>query len=195
MPRLTNPDPADLQLHELCTVHVTQPDLLSAIVRPSTSRSRRQGMLDYPIPSLLSNPICTNFSFLCIAYQLHKTGMPIPETDGRSDFDSNGGCIPDLVWEQSGRESVPAVAGVVYRIWARRIAGARPGRTVESVSWGGCEGGHKAGPYGNLMGLAGRGLAGHLRLGTCYEYRHQVGEACCWGGRCGGGAPAQGRAE
>ena len=31
------------------------------------------------------------------------------------------------------------------RLWARRSAGARPGRTVESVSWGGCEGRHKAG--------------------------------------------------
>ena len=27
------------------------------------------------------------------------------------------------------------------------------------------------------MGLAGRGLAGHLRLGTCFEYRHPVDEA------------------
>ncbi|MCY4081291.1 MAG: hypothetical protein OXF54_13700 [Caldilineaceae bacterium] len=26
-------------------------------------------------------------------------------------------------------------------------------RTVESVSWGGCEGRHKAGTYGDLMGL------------------------------------------
>ena len=143
-------------------------------------------MLDYPIPSLLSNPICTNFSFLCIAYQLHKTGMPIPETDGRSDFDSNGGCIPDLVWEQSGRESVPAVAGVVYRIWARRIAGARPGRTVESVSWGGCEGGHKAGPYRELTGLKERSVANPSRAGTCSNMdtrsaRHVVGEGALRG--------------
>ena len=27
------------------------------------------------------------------------------------------------------------------------------------------------------MGLAGRGLAGHVRIGTCYEYRHPVDEA------------------
>ena len=46
-----------------------------------------------------------------------------------------------------------------------------------------------AGAYGDLMGLAGRGLAGHLRLGTCYEYRHQVGEACCWGGGVAGAEP------
>ena len=32
--------------------------------------------------------------------------------------------------------------------------------------WGGCEGRHKAGTYRELMGLAGRGLAGHVRLGT-----------------------------
>ena len=104
-------------------------------------------------------------------------------------------CIPDLGWEQSGGESAPAVAGAVYRLWARRSAGARSGRTVESVSWGGCEGRHKAGTYGDLMGLGGRGLAGHFRLGTRHQYRHQVDEACCWGGRCGGGAPAQGRAD
>ena len=58
------------------------------------------------------------------------------------------GCVPDLGWEQAGGESVPAVAGVVDRLWARRSAGARPGRTVESVSWGGCEGRHVAGTYG-----------------------------------------------
>ena len=54
-------------------------------------------------------------------------------------------CIPDSVWERSGGESAPAVAGVVYRLWARRSAGAWSGRTVESVSWGGCEGRHMAG--------------------------------------------------
>ena len=27
------------------------------------------------------------------------------------------------------------------------------------------------------MGLAGRGVAGHVRIGTCYEYRHPVDEA------------------
>ncbi len=37
--------------------------------------------------------------------------------------------------------------------------------------------GARAGTYGDLMGLAGRGRAGHLRLGTCYEYRHPVDEA------------------
>ena len=72
-------------------------------------------------------------------------------------------CIPDLGWEQSGGESVPAAAGVVYRLWARRSAGARPGRTAAFFSWGGCEGRHKTGTYGDLMGLAGPGRAGHLR--------------------------------
>ena len=83
--------------------------------------------------------------------------------------DISNGCIPALGWEQSGGESVPAVAGVVYRLLARRSVGSRSGRTVESVSWGGCESRHMAGTYGDLMGLAGRGLAGHLRFGTCYE--------------------------
>ena len=102
---------------------------------------------------------------------------------GRQEF------IADLGWEQSGGESVTAVAGVAYRLWARRSAGARPGRTVASVSWGGCEGRHKAGTYGRLMGLAGHGLAGFLRLGTCYEYRHQVDEACCRRGGVAGAEP------
>ena len=66
-------------------------------------------------------------------------------------------------------ESLPGVVGVVCRMWARRSAGGRPGRTVESVSWGGCEGRNRAGTYGDLMGLAGRGLAELLRHGTRYE--------------------------
>ena len=99
------------------------------------------------------------------------------------------GCMPDLGREQSGGESVPAVAETIYRLWARRSAGARPGRTAASVSWGGCEGRHKAGSCGDLMGLAGLGLARHLRLGTCYEYRHQVGKACCWPGALRGRSP------
>ena len=73
--------------------------------------------------------------------------------------DIGNGYIPALGWEQFGGESVPAVAGVVYRLLARRSAGARSGRTVESVSWGVCEGIHMAGTCGDLMGLAGRGLA------------------------------------
>ena len=45
------------------------------------------------------------------------------------------------------------MAEFVYRILERRRAGARFGRTVESVSWGWCEGRHRAGTYGDLMGL------------------------------------------
>ena len=92
-------------------------------------------------------------------------------------------------WEQSGGESVPAVAGIVYCHLARRSAGARPGRTVASVSWGGCEDRDKAGTYGDLIGLAGGGLAELLRHGTCYEKRHQVGEACCRRGGVAGAEP------
>ena len=51
------------------------------------------------------------------------------------------------------------------------------------------KGRHKAGTYGDLMGLAGRGLAEFFRLGTCYECRHQVGEACCWPGALRGRSP------
>ncbi len=81
-----------------------------------------------------------------------------------------------------------AVAEVDKRLLARRSAGPRPGLTVESVSWA-CEGRHKAGTYGEYVGLGGRGLARHLRLGTCYESRHQVGEACCRRGGVAGAEP------
>ena len=63
-----------------------------------------------------------------------------------------------------------------------------PGRTVETVSWA-CESRHMAGTYGEYMGLAGRGLAEFFRLGTCYESRHQVGEACCRRGGVAGAEP------
>ena len=46
-----------------------------------------------------------------------------------------------------------------------------------------------AGTYRDLMGLAGRGLAGPVRLGTCYEYRHPVDEACCRRGGVAGAEP------
>ena len=99
----------------------------------------------------------------------------------------SSGCEADLGSRQSGAGITTAVAGVVCRLWARRSAGARPGRTVASVSWGWYEGRHRAGAYGGLMGLAGRGRAGHLRLGTCYEYRHPVDEAV--GGALRGRSP------
>ena len=70
---------------------------------------------------------------------------------------------------------MPAVAEIVYRLLERRMAGARPG----PVDWRGCEGRHKACPYGDLMGLAGRGLAKLSRLDTCHQCRHPVVEACC----------------
>ena len=59
---------------------------------------------------------------------------------------------------------------------------------MESVSWE-CEGRHEAGPYGEYIGLGGRGLGKLVRLGTCYEYRHQVGEACCRRGGVAGAEP------
>ncbi len=48
---------------------------------------------------------------------------------------------------------------------------------------------HKAGTYGDPMGPAGRGLAGHLRLGTCHQCRHTVGEGCCRRGGVAGAEP------
>ncbi len=57
-------------------------------------------------------------------------------------------------------------------------------------SLGETQGRHEAGTQGDLMGLAGRGLAGHFRLGTCYEYRHPVDEARHGlGGALRGGSP------
>ena len=58
-----------------------------------------------------------------------------------------------------------------------------------AVQFGAGKGGHEGGTYGDLMGLAGRGLARHFRIGTCYEYRHQVGEACCRRGGVAGAEP------
>ena len=60
-----------------------------------------------------------------------------------------------------------------------------PDCTVESVTWG-CEGRHKASPYGEYIGLAGRGLAKLFRLGTRYDRdtrsaRHVVGEGALRG--------------
>ena len=46
-----------------------------------------------------------------------------------------------------------------------------------------------AGTYGDLMGLAGRGLAGHIRLGTRHKWRHPADEACCWPGALRGRSP------
>ena len=99
------------------------------------------------------------------------------------------GCIPDFgvgtVWRGIGASG----GWNCYRLWARRSVGAGPGRTLASVSWGGCEGRHRAGTKGDPMRLAGRGLAGHFRLGTCHHYRHQVGEACCRRGGVAGAEP------
>ena len=56
----------------------------------------------------------------------------------------------------------------------------------------GCEGRNKADAYGDLLGLAGRGLAGHVRLGTCYRYRHPVDEGWFRGGVAGAEPPHKG---
>ena len=70
-------------------------------------------------------------------------------------------------------------------MWGMRGGGVRYCDPAHS----GAQGRHKAGTYGDLMGLAGRGLARRLRLGTCYEYRDQVGEACCRRGGVAGAEP------
>ena len=51
------------------------------------------------------------------------------------------------------------------------------------------EGRHKAGTSVVHIGLGGRGRAKPVRVGTCYEYRHQVGEACCRRGGVAGAEP------
>ena len=83
---------------------------------------------------------------------------------------------------------MPAVAGIVSHLWARRSAGAWPGLTVESVSWA-CEGRHKAGTYRELTGLKERSVVNPTRAGTRPESRHQVGEACCRRGGVAGAEP------
>ena len=71
------------------------------------------------------------------------TKASLPETGVGGQMQRAKECILDWGWEQSGGEAAPGAAGAVYRLWARRSAGARPGRTGESVSLGGCEGRHK----------------------------------------------------
>ena len=71
------------------------------------------------------------------------------------------GCVPVLGRKVSGGECA-AAGDIVFRLLAGHRAGTRARRECRSVVCG---------------GLAGRGPAGHLRLGTCNEYRHQVDEA------------------
>ena len=63
------------------------------------------------------------------------------------------------------------------------------GLIVGSVDWKVCEGSHKACPYRILIGLEGPGSKKLARMDTCYEYRHTVDEACCWGGGVAGAEP------
>ncbi|MDE0310619.1 MAG: hypothetical protein OXI52_00025, partial [Caldilineaceae bacterium] len=81
-----------------------------------------------------------------------------------------------------------AVAEYDKLLLARRSAGARPGLTVESVSWA-CESRHKASPYGEYVGLAGRGLAKLFRLGTCYDRDTRSARRVVGEGALGGGGP------
>ena len=60
---------------------------------------------------------------------------------------------------------------------------------VEAPLNGGQRAGARPAPTGDMMETAGRGLAKFFRLGTCYEYRHQVGEACCRRGGVAGAEP------
>ena len=54
--------------------------------------------------------------------------------------------------------------------------------------WG-AQGRHKSGTCGDLMGLAGRGLARHLRFGTDINVDTRFGEACCRRGGVAGAEP------
>ena len=79
---------------------------------------------------------------------------------------------------------------------ARTWAGTRPAPTgTVSVRWGGRGvwtvgvGRRKAWPYGDLKGLEGLGWVNLVRLGTCYECRHEVGEGCCRRGGVAGAEP------
>ncbi len=83
---------------------------------------------------------------------------------------------------------MPVVAGIVCRLLQRRRAAAKPSLTGRSVDWGG-QGWHKTGPRGEVMGLAGRGLAKHLLFGTVTNVDTRFGEACCRRGGVAGAEP------
>ena len=84
------------------------------------------------------------------------------------------------------------MAGVVYLVWARRSAGAGPGRTVESFSLGVCEGRHKACPYRELTGLKERSVANPSRAGTCYDSDTRSARHVFGGGVAGAEPPHKG---
>jgi len=114
------------------------------------------------------------------------------------------GCGVGTVW----RGIVPAVDEIVYRLLERLRAGAKPGFAWGHVDKGGTgqaqglplperwgDGGDTADGGGGQA----QGLPLLERLGGIMLARHLAGEACTgWlarAGRCGGAAPAQGRAE
>ena len=98
---------------------------------------------------------------LCGCWIHYGRALPCASSRGRSVGASQNRDGNSLAGNQCQRW-----LGVACRLWARRSAGARSGRTVESVTWGGCEGRHKAGSCWDLEGPAGRGLTGQGRLGT-----------------------------
>ena len=67
-----------------------------------------------------------------------------------------------------------ALAEIVYRLSGKGRAGTRARRECRS---------------GICGGQAGRGLAGHFRLGTRHQCRHTVDEACCRRGGVAGAEP------
>ena len=75
--------------------------------------------------------------------------------------------------------------------WLGTRAGTRPAPTgaFEGKGGDGAGGGRRQGQGRHLRGFGGAGGVGWgssvgWALGQCW---HQVDEACCWGGRCGGG--------
>ena len=110
--------------------------------------------------------------------------------------------IPVLGWEWLGADLGAAVVEIVPGL--RREAEQVSGLAVSQGTLNGgtrasggkmratlkaCEGRHKAGADGELKGTADRGLAKLGRTGTCRQSRHQVDEACCWGGALRGRSP------
>ena len=60
---------------------------------------------------------------------------------------------------------------------------------LSCASFGAGKGRHKACPYRELTGLKERSVTSPSWAGTCYEWRHQVGEACCRRGGVAGAEP------
>ena len=116
--------------HRSCSGQRETTSLMLAV--PAKDTSRYSGRL--PVFEHASGLECPNSFFLRVTIVLVATKVKLLECGGASQI---------LGWEQSGGESAPAVVGTVTVFGREAVLAPGPGRTVESVGWGGCEGRHK----------------------------------------------------